>query len=346
MNITYNEMKQQYIALRKTFNYLLSKRDEIIGFFEDTPHKSLTYTGCGSSYMLCQSAQMSANVRLGILSTAIAAGELMLHNKDYSMMLDKTMIIAISRSGSTSEVIKAIEAIREDKKTPVLSITCVENSHLEKISDFTLKLNWAYDESVCQTRTIVNFYTANLLIAAFLSGDLALEKAIDEAIDSGDSFMAEYEELIAPISEENWTNVVILADGEMKGIAAEGALAMTEIAQIPGNYYNVLDVRHGPMVLVNKDTLVIACLNENGYGYQKALIKDIIARGAKTITFSSSLVEPIEGVRLHISSHIKMDNAVSGIPFIFIPQVIAVYRALKDGINPDNPEGLTAWVKI
>jgi fructoselysine-6-P-deglycase FrlB-like protein len=346
MNVTYEEMKQQYTALRKTFDYMSSKKGEIITFYRENTHESITYIGCGSSYCLCQSAQMSAKVRLGIPSTAIPAGDLMLNHKDYDKLLDQTMIITLSRSGSTSEVIKAIEAIGSDKKIPLLAITCIDDSPLEKISDFTLKLPWAFDESVCQTRTIVNLYAANLLITAYLSYDSELENAIDLAIDAGDSYMAKYEDLIKPIAERSWTNAVILADGEMQGIAAEGALALTEIAKIPGRSYHLLDVRHGPMVLVDKDTLVIACLNENGYEYQKSLVKDIAARGAKIIIYSSLPVEPIEGVSLHITSNIKMDNAVSGIPFIFIPQVLAIYRAAKDGINPDNPEGLTAWIKL
>lgn len=346
MNLTYKEMKQQYTSLRKTFDYLSAKRDEITTFFKKNTYESLTYIGCGSSLCLCQSAEMTAKVRLGIPSMAIAAGDLMLNHKDYGRLLEKTMIVALSRSGSTSEVLKAIEVTGSDNKIPVLAVTCIEDSPLEKISDFTLKLPWAFDESVCQTRTIVNLYAANLLIAAYLSGDSTLEKAIDKAIDAGDSYMTGYEKLLKPIAEESWTNVVILADGEMKGIAAEGALAMIEIAKIPGSFYHLLDVRHGPMVLVNKDVLVIACLNDKSFEYQKALVNDIAARGAKIITYSSMPVEAIEGVSLHVTSNINMDNAVSGIPFIFIPQAIACYRAAKDGINPDNPDGLTAWVQI
>lgn len=346
MNLTYKEMKQQYTALRKTFDYLSAKRDEIVTFFNANTHKSLTYIGCGSSYCLCQSVEMTAKVRLGISSTALAAGDLMLNHKDYGRLLEKTMIVALSRSGSTSEVIKAIEKIKADRKLSVLSITCVTDSPLKKLSDLTLELPWAFDESVCQTRTVVNLYTANLLIAAYLSGDAELEAAIDKAIEAGDSYMAEYEDHIKLIAEGNWTNTVILADGEMQGIAAEGALAMIEIAKIPGSFYHLLDVRHGPMVLVDEDTLVIACLNENGYEYQKTLVKDIAASGAKIIAYSSMPIETMEGVSLHITSKIKMDNAVSGIPFIFIPQALACYRALKDGINPDNPDGLAAWIKL
>jgi len=346
MNLTYKEMKQQYTALRKTFDYLSAKREELKAFFKANVHESLTYIGCGSSLCLCQSAEMTAKVRMGISSTALAAGDLMLNHKDYCKLLEKTMIVALSRSGSTSEVIQAIEKIKEYKNLPVLAITCVTESPLKKLSNLTLELPWAFDESVCQTRAIVNFYTANLLIAAYLSDDAELEGAIDKAIEAGETYMAKYEDHIKLIAEGNWTNAVILADGEMEGIATEAALAMIEIAKIPGSFYHLLDLRHGPMVLVNKDTLVIACLNDKGFKYQKDLIKDIVARGAKVIVYSSMPIETMDGVSLHVTSNIAMDNAVSGIPFIFISQALACYRALKDGINPDNPDGLAAWIRL
>jgi len=158
--------------------------------------------------------------------------------------------------------------------------------------------------------------------------------------------MGKYEDGIKAVAQRSWSNVVILADGEMKGIAAEGAIAMTEIAQIPGNFYHLLDVRHGPMVLINKNTLVVACLRGNEFEYQKALIKDIAARGAEIIVYSDMPVEEIEEASLQITSCIKLNNAVSGIPFIFILQALACYRAVKEGVNPDSPDGLAAWIKL
>ena len=346
MSLTYKEMKEQYKALRKTFDYMETRKDEIIRFYREKSPKSLTYIGCGSGFCLCQSGEMTARVRLGIPSAGLAAGDLMLNHKAYRKLLEGTMIVAPSRSGSTSEVIKAIEKVRTDSDIPVLAIVCVENSPLTKVAELTVELPWAFDESVCQTRTVVNLYTANLLIAAYLSGDGETVEMIDKVIEAGDSYMSKYEESIKAVAQGSWSNVVILADGEMQGIAAEGAIAMTEIAQIPGSFYHLLDVRHGPMVLVNKNTLVVACLSGNDFEYQKALIKDIAARGAEIIVYSDMPVEEIKEASLQITSGIKLDNAVSGIPFIFIPQTLAYYRAVKEGVNPDSPNGLAAWIKL
>jgi glutamine---fructose-6-phosphate transaminase (isomerizing) len=346
MTVTYGELKQQYAALRSTFDYITSKKDEIISFFNEKSPKSLTYIGCGSGYCLCQSGEFSAKVRLGIPAATFAAGDLMLNCKSYSKILEGTMIMAPSRSGSTSEVIKAIENVKRVTDLPVFAITCVEDSQLSKIADFVLELPWAYDESVCQTRTVVNLYAANLLVLAYLSGDDKLVGDIDTAIISGSKFMTEYEGQLKEIAQTDWDYAVLLADGEMQGIANEGAIAFTEIANVLAHYFHLLDVRHGPMTLINSNTLVIASISQQGFEYQKALISDIIKRGAKVIIYSDKPIEKIEGVCLQVTSGMSLDNAVHGIPFIFLPQVLAYFKAEQKGINPDSPDGIVAWVEL
>lgn len=346
MSLTYNEIMSQYVALRKTFDYMSEKKSEIVSFYKSNQPRSLTYAGCGSSYCLCQSGELSAKMRLGIPSTAFAAGDLMLNYKSYKKVLEGTMLIVPSRSGSTSEVLKAVQNVKSLFHVPVLSVCCVKDSDLSKISDFTIELPWAFDESVCQTRTVVNLYMANLLIAAYLSGDEKLEQDIDKAIRTGDGYIKAYEDKIKAIANDGWSDVIILADGEMQGIASEAAIAFTEIAKVPGHYYHVLDVRHGPMVLVNKNTLVIMCLTPEGYAYQKDLVNDIINRGAMVVSYSSMPMEEIEGVKLHVTSGFELDSAVCGIPFIFISQALACFKAEAMGINPDKPDGLEAWIKL
>lgn len=346
MTKTYVEMKDQYKALRKTFDYVLSRKNEIIGFFKKVSPKSLTYIGAGSGYCLCKSGELAARVRLGIPATSLSAGDLLLNYGSYEKLLAGTMVIAPSRSGSTSEVVKAIENVKSVAKVSVLAISAVKGSLLSKIADFVLEMPWAYDDSVCQTRTVTNLYTANLLILAYLSGDEKLAADIETAIKLGDRFIDTYEGKLKDVVPGNWSNAVILADGEMQGIADEGAMAFCEIAQIHAHYYHLLDIRHGPMVLVDKDTLVIADLHSNGLDYQKALIADIINRGAKVITYSDNINEVIDGVALHVTSGTSLDNAVHGIPFIFLIQMAALVKAENKGLNPDNPDGLVAWVKL
>lgn len=346
MDYTYSEIKSQYAALGKTFDYITARKDELCNFYQKHSPKTLTYTGCGSSFYLCQSAEFSARVRLGVSATAVASGDLMLNYKNYLKALEGTLIIVPSRSGSTSEVLLAVDNVKSAHPVPVLAITCVAESDLAKKADLTLELPWAFDESVCQTRTVTNLYTANLLVLGYLCGDHKLINDIHSAIEAGNSFIEAYEGKLKSIAENDWSDVVVLADGELQGIATEGALAFTEIARVPGRYYHLLDVRHGPMVLINNHTLVVLCLNVEMTHYQIDLINDLLKKGATVITFSSSKIPSLPGVSLQVRSDLELDYAAWGIPFIFISQTLAYYKAIQKGVNPDQPEGLDSWIKL
>ncbi|HBE79030.1 MAG TPA: hypothetical protein DDW65_14835 [Firmicutes bacterium] len=348
MNYTYKEIKSQYEALRKTFDYITAKKDEVVRFYNEKSPQSIIFTGCGSSYDLCQSAEFTCRLRLGIASAAIASGDLMLNYTSYAKLFDGALLIAPTRSGNTSEVIQAIKNVKSlQPSLPVIGITCVENSDLAKTADLTLEIPWAFDESVCQTRTVTNLYMVNLLILAHLCNDQKLIHDLDAVIEAGIDFMEKYEGKLKNLAENDWNDAVVLADGELQGIATEGALAFMEIARTPGRYYHLLDVRHGPMVLVNNHTLAVVSLTtETATHYQLDLINDLLKKGTKVVVFGSRQISPIPGVALQVSIDSDFDNAALGVSFIFILQALAYYKAIHKGINPDQPEGLDPWIKL
>lgn len=347
MSVTYSEIKQQYAALQQTYEYMLSRKNEIIQFYKQHAPNRAAVIGCGSGYCVSQSAAFSMQLRGGIQATALAGGDLMLNVERYRPLLDEALLIAPSRSGSTSEVVEAVARVQTDKKRPLLALSCVTDSPLSKIADLSLELPWAFDHSVCQTRTVTNLYTANLMLAAFFGGDDAVIAEIGKAIEHGEAYMTRVEADIRQAAEYDWDNAVILADGELKGLAAEGAIALTEIAVTQAHSHHLLDVRHGPMVTIGPKTLVIAALTDADAAHQHKLMSDIKARGARVIAFGDHAdIVPSGTVDLVVHAETKLDVAAQGIPFIFIPQIVALCSAERRGINPDAPDGLTAWVKL
>ena len=346
MSLTYQECKEQYGSLKKTFDCVADQEKGLKAFFREKQPESFTFIGCGSGYYLAQSFEIMARVKLGTCSSSIPAGDLMLHYERYSKFLEGTMLVIASRSGSTSEVINAVKQVKALYNVPVFSITCVEKSELSKISDYTLCIPWAFDESVCQTRTISNLYAAMVQIIGYWGDDGRVVKGLEAVIKSGNAYMDKYEKELERIAGLDWDNAVVLADGELQGLANEGALAFQEIAQTPSNYYHLLDSRHGPMVMINRDTLVIACLTQDNYPRQNDLIRDIVKKGAKVVVYTDIEVEKIDGVELHVYSGSGMEHVLRGIPFIFIPQMISYYKAVKMGVNPDKPDGLSPWIKL
>lgn len=344
MYLTEKEIYDQYNALRKTYDYLLSRRDDIKGLYERVEPTSLTFIGCGSGYCLCRSGELSAKIRLGLPANSLAAGDLLVNFDHYASMLEGTLIVAPSRSGGTSEVILAVEKAKA-LGLPTLGIAARVDAPLSKVADLTLEIPWAFDDSVCQTRTVTNLYMANLVVLAIMADNDALLAEIDQAIKAGDAFMSKYTPMAKEVATWDWDNVVVLGDSELDGIASEAAIAFVEIPQTPANYYHVLDVRHGPMVLIRENTLVVMALSSEETDLQQSLVADIKGRGAKVVTVS----EPIEGswgADIEVFTDSYQHFGVMGIPFIFVPQAIAFYKALERGLNPDLPAGLAPMISL
>jgi glutamine---fructose-6-phosphate transaminase (isomerizing) len=340
------EIFGQYDALKKTYEYLMGNAEKILKLWGKEKFKSMTFTGSGSSYSLCKSARISAWLVLGVQANAIAAGDLMLNFPQYKNALKDTLLVAPSRSGSTSEVLMAAEKVKEDALSSCISICARKDSQLSHIADLDLAMPWVFDESVCQTRTVTNLYTANLMLIGIMAGDLALLEEIKNAIEEGNEFINSNRGIFKELANEgSWNRVVVLADSELEGIAEEGALAFNEICRLHSNYYHLLDVRHGPMVLIDNRTLVIAAVSPYGAQYQKDLIRDLRSRGAKVLAVGTDSAITL-GADYNITVPENKHISVAGIPFIFVPQALSFFRAVASGVNPDEPQGLDPWIKL
>lgn len=346
MHLTRKEILSQFLALKMTYDYFISNVESIRDLWHAHEFDSVTFVGCGSGYCLCQSGELSAKLRLGLPANSIAAGDLMLNFSQYRNLLKNTLIVAPSRSGSTSEVVIAINKARAELNTTCISIVANQGSELANSSDLTLEIPWAFDESVCQTRTVTNLYTANLLLLAIIKEDNDLLNEIKNAIDFGESYIQKYEKVFESISMNyEWENVVVLADSELQGIASEGAMAFTEISQVCANYHHILDVRHGPSVLIGEKTLVVMACSAEEKQYQTDLIRDLKKLGAVLVTISDE-IENYGEADFNITIPSFRNEAVRGILFILVPQLISYYKALKLGINPDLPQGLKPWIEL
>jgi fructoselysine-6-P-deglycase FrlB-like protein len=341
--VTQQEILGQYKALQKTFSYVMNHADFIRQYVERHRFDSMTFSGCGSSFCLCKSAEASAKMRLGIPANSCAAGDVMINYHHYANLLKQTMLFLASRSGDTSEVVfVALQAKKHG--IPIVGICAKENSKLATVADVMLEIPWAFDESVCQTRTVTNLYTVHLMILGILAKDDDLLKEIKVAIDRGENYIEQSMALLQEVSTTNFERAIVLADSELEGIASEGALAFKEISLVAGDYYHVLDVRHGPMVLINDQTLVIMVCSPTDVQYQMQLVADLRKKGAHVLTLTSRNAD--YGADWNVRLPNYQNFAVLGIPFIFVPQWIALNKALQKGINPDIPDGLDAYIEL
>jgi fructoselysine-6-P-deglycase FrlB-like protein len=185
--------------------------------------------GCGTSWFM---AQCYASVREGSgrgVTDAFAASEAVLGaERKYDA------VVAITRSGTTTEVLDLLRALRGVLPTTVL-VGAVD-SPVVTAADSVVRLPYADEQSVVQTR----FATAAL---AYLLASAGMP--LDVAVADARSALAD------PISQEliDAEQFTFLGRGWTVGLAHEAALKMREAVQGWTESYPAMEYRHGPIAI-------------------------------------------------------------------------------------------------
>lgn len=344
MYTTETEIRSQFTAMQLTYQYLKENGKEIQNVMDET--RSLCVLGCGSSYFLAKSTAKQFTQLSQIPSFAIAAGDLLVNFEDYENMVSNSTLLLLSRSGSTSELLIAARRCKAKYNNKIVSVCAKPGAPVEEIADMNLLLPWAFDESVCQTRTVTNLYLAGYMAAAIIAGDQVALNAAKSICEDTAPFRTSIEPVLSELAKRGWMKAVVLGDSAAEGLLEEGALAFREICRRDSNFYHVLDVRHGPIVQIDQDTLVIALLSSNGFQLQADLIADIAKKTKHLIVFSrSEQIRQIPDGTCVLLPDCGAD-AVSAIYAQYCIQLICFFNALTRCVNPDLPEGLDAWISL
>ena len=106
---------------------------------------------------------------------------------------------------------------------------------------------------------------------------------------------------------------------------------------------NLLDVRDGPVVMIDERTFVFAFLESAGQTEQ-ALLEDLRKRTGYVVSLGPFAAA--EGEDRHFDTGEITDPVAAAIPALYLLQNVALYKALKRGVDPDRPNGLSAWIRL
>jgi fructoselysine-6-P-deglycase FrlB-like protein len=149
-------------------------------------------------------------------------------------------VLALSRSGTTSEVLAALDALGRGATT--VAITADGAAPLAARVDHAVVLDFADEQSVVQTRFAT---TALALVRA------AVGEALEPVAAAGERAVA------GPLPEPA-DEVAFLATGWRVGLAREAALKLREAAGLRSEAHPALEYRHGPISAAGPETLVWA----------------------------------------------------------------------------------------
>jgi fructoselysine-6-P-deglycase FrlB-like protein len=187
--------------------------------------------GCGTSWFMAQSyAAAREAAGLGV-TDAFAASESFLE-RDYDA------VVAITRSGTTTEVLEALTEVRG--RTRIVGLVGDPETPFVDLADDLVALPFADERSVVQTR----FATTAL---AFLRASLGVSLA--GAIADARAVLAE------PLEDElvDAEQYTFAGTGWTVGLAHEAALKMRESSQSWTESYPAKEYRHGPIAISAPD---------------------------------------------------------------------------------------------
>jgi fructoselysine-6-P-deglycase FrlB-like protein len=189
------------------------------------PGERVAVIGCGTSWFMAEAyAVLRESAGEGETDCFTAAA--LPQGRSYDR------VVAISRSGTTTEVLDALAGSRARRT----AITADASTPISDVADDCIVLDFAEEESVVQTV----FATTTLML---LRSSLGI---------SADRALAETEVVLGSAPDpslDDATQYTFLGQGWAHGIAREAALKMREAAQLWTESYPQMEYRHGPIAI-------------------------------------------------------------------------------------------------
>jgi glucosamine--fructose-6-phosphate aminotransferase (isomerizing) len=125
-----------------------------------------------------------------------------------------------------------------------------------------------------------------------------------------------------------------LGSGSHYGLACEAMLKMKEMSLTHSEAYQFLEFRHAPMSMVHDRTLIVGLVSSAALPHEVAVLALTPERLADGLV-DYQLLLPAE-----------LNDWERGPLYLPVAQLIAYYRSVAKGLNPDLPHGLTAVVNL
>ena len=302
--------------------------------------KSVYLTGSGTSFH-------SALIFKHLLAryAKIRAETVMSSEAQYILpsMDSDSVLVAFSQSGETADVLDSIRLARR-QGAKVLSIVNVITSSLARNSDVFLSTNCGPEIGVAATKSFTGQLALVYSVVNILcDGCLDLAKS---GVPAAVSQMLQSQPKILKVAErlKDASDVYLLGRSVHYAIALEGALKMKELAYVHAEGIAAGELKHGPLALMEKNTVVIM-LNphDSTFGDSSSSAHEIKARGATVIGISDRNEDNYD---LWIEIPHLDQEAFYPIVEVIALQYLSYYMALGRNADPDYPRNLAKSVTV
>jgi glucosamine--fructose-6-phosphate aminotransferase (isomerizing) len=256
-----------------------------------------------------------------------------------------TVVIAVSQSGETADVIEGVKAAR-DAGAQVISIVNRPNSILADLSHQVIYLNCGSEIAVAATKSFLSqlaiFYLLSFsMVNSFDEATVKLANLSSEITRVLDWNKSELIKLSQKLKDKN--DFYYIARGINFAIASEGALKLKEISYIHAEGMPAGELKHGTLALIEAGTpVVVLCPADYTFFETLSNAMETKSRGAYIIGVSDKESDIYDAwVKIP-----EVDELLYPMVAVVPLQLLAYYLAINRGCDPDKPRNLAKSVTV
>ncbi len=264
-----------------------------------------------------------------------------------------TLCIFITQSGETADTIAALK-LAKSKGATTLAVSNVEGSSITREADFVTYTHAGPEIAVASTKAYTSQITLLGILVIYFAETLGKNtKILEDMKKSILELPAKTEQLLSDITEiKNFAHevyqvkdVFFLGRGLDYNSSVEGSLKLKEISYIHSEAFYSGELKHGPIALIEKDTLVVSVLTVQDL-MDKSIsnIQEVITRGAKTLIITDKILENSNFTK--IIKVPETNQFLTPILSIIPLQLFAYYISKEKGLDVDKPRNLAKSVTV
>lgn len=295
--------------------------------------RKVIFASCGTSYHATLLGAYYLH-RTGREVQTLIASEF----RHFAKVDRETLVIAVSQSGETMDVIDALKYARADGGR-IAAIVNVPHSTIQRLSELSLNILAGPEVCVASTKAFVNQAVLLLALARAFGFPIRLE-TIPDRLRAVFRQRARLRAMAGRIARSR--DVYIIGRGLTYPVARETALKVKETSYIHAEGMMGGELKHGTIALIEKGTPVLSLINA-GDPDIVSNTKEVEARGAEIFVLTNH--PTLGGDRNAV--HLKTANdGKFGILAAAAGQLIAYYAAAALGRPIDKPRNLAKSVTV
>jgi len=333
--ITLSEIRSQSRLWAEALQVFEQHADEVARQWSEGVFDEVVFTGCGSTYYLGVTGAVQVQDASYVNARAFSASELLLFPDTYFSKQRKTLLICVSRSGSTRETVEAARLFRTHGMGSVWVVTCDSTSPLAQEADLLIAVDAAQEQSRVQTRSFSTMAVLVTALAAALGGrDWRQLGSLPSALEG---LMERSEPLIRQLGEDtSITQFAFLGSGTQYGLACEAMLKMTEMSRVFSVAYHILEYLHGPRYAADANTLIVGLVSDSNRGEEARALESLRPSQARLLMIADEGSALSGGVDEVLALKSGVPEWGRTILYLAPLQMLGWYQAVQRGFDPDN----------